>query len=118
MTSATTGPHALTRYQPKRKCNKTVKWALRPRCSAQADFLAGIWAHYADKTKGILEEGDVYEAVNAAAAVGDDRIQMKSQGYVVPDSFTHGTSEQRKGWFLKGFSTGDLIQGDTLSQAG
>ena len=84
----------------------------------QADFLAGIWAHYADKTKGILEEGDVDEAVNAAAAVGDDRIQMKSQGYVVPDSFTHGTSEQRKGWFLKGFRTGDLNQGDVFSQSG
>jgi len=77
----------------------------------QADFLAGIWAHYAQKTKGILEEGDVEEAVNAAAAVGDDRIQMKSQGYVVPDAFTHGTSEQRKSWFLKGFRTGDLNQG-------
>lgn len=77
----------------------------------QADFLAGIWAHYAQKTKGILEEGDVEEAVNAAAAVGDDRIQMQSQGYVVPDAFTHGTSEQRKTWFLKGFRAGDLSQG-------
>jgi len=82
----------------------------------QADFLAGIWAHYAEKTKGILEEGDVDEALNAAAAVGDDRIQMKSQGYVVPDSFTHGTSEQRRSWFLKGFRTGDLSQGNTLSR--
>ncbi len=77
----------------------------------QADFLAGIWAHHAQRTKGILEDGDVEEAVNAAAAVGDDRIQMKSRGYVVPDAFTHGTSEQRKGWFLKGFRTGDLAQG-------
>jgi predicted metalloprotease len=84
----------------------------------QADFLAGIWAHYAGKTKGILEEGDVEEAVNAAAAVGDDRIQMKSRGYAVPDSFTHGTSEQRKGWFLKGFRTGDLNQGNIFSEAG
>ncbi len=84
----------------------------------QADFLAGVWAHYADKTKGILEEGDVDEAVNAAAAVGDDRIQMKQQGYVVPDSFTHGTSEQRRGWFLKGFRTGDLSQGNLSSYAG
>jgi predicted metalloprotease len=85
------------------------------RLELQADFLAGVWAHYAQKTKGILEEGDVDEAVNAAAAVGDDRIQMQSQGYVVPDAFTHGTSEQRKSWFLKGFRTGDLNQGDTFS---
>ncbi len=77
----------------------------------QADFLAGIWAHYAQKTKGILEEGDVEEAVNATGAVGDDRIQMKSQGYVVPDSFTHGTSDQRKSSFLKGFKTGDPTLG-------
>jgi len=82
----------------------------------QADFLAGIWAHHADRTKDILEDGDVEEAVNAASAVGDDRIQMQSQGYVVPDAFTHGTSEQRKQWFLKGFRTGDINQGDTFSQ--
>ncbi len=80
----------------------------------QADFLAGIWAHYAEKTKDILEEGDVEEAINAASAVGDDRIQMQSQGYIVPDAFTHGTSEQRKGWFLKGFRTGNLEDGDIL----
>jgi len=87
------------------------------RLELQADFLAGIWAYYAEKTKGILEEGDVDEAVNAAGAVGDDRIQMKSQGYVVPDSFTHGTSEQRRSWFLRGFRTGDLNQGDTFAAA-
>lgn len=80
----------------------------------QADFLAGIWAHHAQRTKNILEEGDVEEAVNAAAAVGDDRIQMQSQGYVVPDAFTHGTSEQRKNAFMKGFRTGDLSQGEAL----
>jgi uncharacterized protein len=78
----------------------------------QADFLAGIWAHYAQQTKDILEEGDVEEAVNAASAVGDDRIQMQTQGYVVPDAFTHGTSQQRKEWFLKGFRTGNLEDGD------
>lgn len=82
----------------------------------QADFLAGIWAHHAQRTKNILEVGDVEEAVNAAAAVGDDRIQMQSQGYIVPDAFTHGTSEQRKTWFLKGFKSGDIDQGNTLSQ--
>lgn len=86
------------------------------RLELQADFLAGIWAHYAQKTKNILEEGDVEEAVNAASAVGDDRIQMKSQGYVVPDAFTHGTSEQRKAWFLKGFRTGSLEDGDTFKE--
>jgi len=89
--------------------------AKQVRLELQADFLAGVWAHYAHKTKDILEEGDVEEALNAAAAVGDDRIQMKSQGYVVPDAFTHGTSEQRRNWFLKGFRTGDLDQGDTFS---
>jgi predicted metalloprotease len=82
----------------------------------QADFLAGVWAFHAQRTKNILEEGDVEEAVNAAAAVGDDRIQMQSQGYIVPDAFTHGTSEQRKSWFLKGFRTGDMNQGDTFSE--
>jgi predicted metalloprotease len=82
----------------------------------QADFLAGIWAHHAQRTKNILEEGDIEEAINAAAAVGDDRIQMQSQGYVVPDAFTHGTSQQRKTWFLKGFNTGDMSQADAFSE--
>jgi uncharacterized protein len=85
------------------------------RLELQADFLAGVWAHHAQRTKNILEEGDIEEAMNAANAVGDDRIQMKSRGYVVPDAFTHGTSEQRKSWFVKGFQTGDLSQGDTFS---
>ncbi len=84
------------------------------RLELQADFYAGVWAHYTDKTKGLLEEGDLDEAINAASAVGDDRIQKQSQGYVVPESFTHGTSEQRKRWFYKGFTTGDIRQGDTF----
>ncbi len=71
----------------------------------QADFYAGIWAHYNIKN---LEEGDIEEALSAAKAVGDDAIQKRSQGYVVPDSFTHGTSEQRMKWFIKGYKTGDL----------
>lgn len=83
----------------------------------QADFLAGVWAHYADKTKNILEEGDLEEAMNAAEAVGDDRIQMKSQGYIVPDAFTHGTAAQRKKWFMKGYKTGDISQGDTFASS-
>jgi len=83
----------------------------------QADFLAGVWAHYADRTKNVLEEGDLEEAMDAASAVGDDHIQMQSQGYIVPDAFTHGTSGQRKSWFLKGYRTGDMNQGDTFSAA-
>lgn len=84
------------------------------RLELQADFYAGVWAHYTDKMKGLLEEGDLEEALNAASAVGDDRIQKQAQGYIVPDSFTHGTSEQRKRWFYKGYSTGDIRQGDTF----
>ena len=80
----------------------------------QADFLAGVWAHYANRAK-ILEAGDIEEALNAANAIGDDRLQKQSQGTVVPDAFTHGTSEQRMYWFKKGFETGDISQGDTFS---
>ena len=83
----------------------------------QADFLAGVWAHHAQRTKSILEAGDFEEALNAASAIGDDRLQKQSQGYVIPDSFTHGTSEQRKRWFKKGFETGDLSVGDTFNAA-
>lgn len=82
----------------------------------QADFLAGIWAHHADQLNNILEAGDIEEALQAANAIGDDRLQKQSQGYVVPDAFTHGTSEQRMYWFKKGYDTGDLEQGDTFSQ--
>ncbi len=88
---------------------------LSVRLELQADFLAGVWAHHAHKMKNILEEGDVEEALNAAHAIGDDRIQKKSRGYVVPDSFTHGTSEQRMRWFMKGLKTGDMKQGDTFA---
>jgi len=82
----------------------------------QADFYAGIWAHHAQKTKNILEAGDIEEAMNAAQAVGDDRIQKQSQGYVVPDSFTHGTSAQRMKWFKRGFETGNVNNGDTFKE--
>jgi predicted metalloprotease len=81
----------------------------------QADFYAGVWAHHAQEMKNILEPGDIEEALHAANAIGDDRLQMQSQGYVVPDAFTHGTSEQRMHWFKKGFDTGDVKQGDTFS---
>ncbi|MDD8025734.1 MAG: zinc metallopeptidase [Acidobacteriota bacterium] len=80
----------------------------------QADFLSGVWAHYAQRTKGFIESGDIEEGMNAASAVGDDRLQRQSRGTVVPDSFTHGTSEQRARWFRKGLETGDINQGDTF----
>ena len=83
----------------------------------QADFYAGVWTHYDQKMNQILEEGDIDEALSAANAVGDDAIQKRVQGEVVPDSFTHGTSEQRKYWFMKGYKTGDIRQGDTFNNA-
>jgi len=80
----------------------------------QADFFAGVWAHHAQQMKNILDRGDIDEALNAANAIGDDRLQKETQGYVVPESFTHGTSQQRMYWFKKGFDTGDMNQGDTF----
>ncbi len=88
---------------------------LSVRLELQADFLAGVWAHHAQRAKNILEDGDIEEALNAASAVGDDRIQRQSQGYVVPESFTHGTSEQRMRWFSKGLKAGNLNEGDTFN---
>jgi predicted metalloprotease len=79
----------------------------------QADFYAGVWAHY---NKNLLEAGDIEEALSAANAVGDNAIQSKMQGRVTPDSFTHGTSEQRMYWFKKGYTSGDIKQGDTFSR--
>lgn len=87
---------------------------LSVRLELQADFLAGVWAHYT-QSKNLLEEGDVEEALRAAAAIGDDRIQMESRGYVVPETFTHGTSEQRMQWFRLGLQSGDIRQGDTFA---
>ena len=80
----------------------------------QADYYAGVWAHHA-QGMGVLEEGDLEEALTAASAVGDDTIQKRAQGYAVPDSFTHGTSEQRKSWFYRGFQAGNLKNGDTFN---
>jgi predicted metalloprotease len=88
---------------------------LSVRLELQADFLAGVWARYADRTKHVVESGDLEEAMRAASAVGDDTLQRHAQGYVVPDSFTHGTSAQRVRWFRKGYETGDIRQGDTFS---
>ena len=88
---------------------------LSVRLELQADFLAGVWARYTDRVKHVVEAGDIEEAMRAASAVGDDRLQSRSRGYVVPDSFTHGTSEQRARWFRRGYETGDLKQGDTFN---
>lgn len=87
------------------------------RLELQADYLAGVWAHHA-QGMGVLEKGDLEEALNAASAVGDDTIQKRTRGYVVPDSFTHGTSEQRKTWFYRGFEAGNLEEGDTFGSGG
>lgn len=89
---------------------------LSVRLELQADFLAGVWAHHAERRNpGLLEEGDLEEGLRAAAAIGDDRLQEQARGVVVPDSFTHGSSEQRVRWFRKGLATGDLSQGDTFA---
>lgn len=101
-------------HSQKRSISERAYNDLSVRLELQADFLSGVWAHHAEKMKNILEEGDIEEALRAANAIGDDRLQMQSQGYVVPESFTHGTSEQRMRWFKKGIQTGDLSQGDTF----
>lgn len=90
---------------------------LQVRLELQADYLSGVWAHHA-QGMGYLEEGDLEEALTAASAVGDDTIQKRTRGYAVPESFTHGTSEQRKEWFYKGFRAGDLNDGNTFNAPG
>ena len=80
----------------------------------QADFYAGIWAHYDQKMKNVIDKNDIEEALNAANAIGDDRLQRESQGTITPDAFTHGTSAQRMYWFKKGYDTGDISQGNTF----
>lgn len=99
----------------RRRISKKDYNELSVRLELQADFLAGVWAHHTQRNTGILEEGDIEEAIRAAHVIGDDHIQLQQQGYVVPGSFTHGTSEQRKRWFLKGYQSGDISQGDTFS---
>ena len=88
---------------------------LSVRMELQADCFAGVWANHADRARGVLEEGDVEEALNAASAIGDDRMQRRSQGYVVPDAFTHGSSAQRVRWFERGLETGELGACDTFN---
>ena len=99
--------HAARGRQSKEEANR-----MSVRLELQADFLAGVWAHHAQRRWQILEEGDVEEALRAATAIGDDRLQEQSRGVVVPESFTHGTSEQRVRWFVRGFKTGDVTFGE------
>ena len=87
---------------------------LSVRLELHADYLAGVWAHHAQQNRDVLEPGDVKEALDAAAAIGDDRLQMETQGYVVPESFTHGTSEQRVRWFSEGLKSGDFLGGNRI----
>jgi predicted metalloprotease len=89
---------------------------LQVRMELQADCYAGIWAHHADRARQIIEQGDVNEALNAASAVGDDTIQKRTQGHVVPDSFTHGSAEQRMTWFKRGLETGTVQSCDTFAR--
>lgn len=96
-----------------RQTNKAEANKLSVALELQADFYAGVWAHY---NKKYLDEGDIEEALSAANAVGDDAIQKRTQGDVIPDSFTHGSSDQRMKWFMKGYKTGDIKQGDTFSE--
>jgi uncharacterized protein len=102
-------------HAQRERLSETEYNELSVKLELQADFLAGVWAYHANRTKSIIEPGDVEEALNAASAIGDDRLQKQFQGHVVPDSFTHGTSEQRVRWFKKGLTTGDTQQGDTFS---
>jgi len=101
---------SLRRRISKKEYNK-----LSVKLELQADYFAGVWAHHIQKTKHVLDEGDIEEAINAANSVGDDRLQKQHQGYVVPDAFTHGTSEQRMRWFIKGFKSGNIKDGDTFN---
>jgi uncharacterized protein len=101
--------HAAQQRMGKREANE-----LSVRLELQADYYAGVWAHHTQRVARILEPGDIEEALNAANAIGDDRLQKQGQGYVVPDSFTHGSSEQRIRWFKRGYERGDLQGGDTF----
>lgn len=87
---------------------------LSVRLELQADCYSGVWANHADRARQVIEPGDIDEALNAASQIGDDRLQQQSRGYVTPDSFTHGTSEQRARWFKNGFRTGDMNSCNTF----
>lgn len=103
--------------EARRRLSESEYNKLSVKLELQADFYAGLWAHKAQNLKDFrLDAGDLEEALNAANAIGDDKLQEQAQGQVVPDSFTHGTSAQRVYWFKKGFETGDIRQGDTFNQ--
>lgn len=104
--------------QQRSRSNEREANRMTVRLELQADYYAGVWAHYAQNILKVVEEGDIAEALNAAAAVGDDRLQMQTQGTIVPDAFTHGTSEQRMEWFKRGYQSGRLEDGDTFSKRG
>jgi predicted metalloprotease len=97
-----------------RRLGKAEANRLSVRLELQADYLAGVWAHHAQRSRQILERGDIEEAMAAATAIGDDRLQREAQGYIVPDSFTHGTSEQRVRWFRRGLETGNFQAAEQL----
>jgi hypothetical protein len=99
----------LQRQSSKARANE-----LSVRLELQADCLSGVWAHHAQKSRAILEQGDIEEALNAASAIGDDRLQMEAQGYVAPDTFTHGSAAQRVRWFTQGIQSGDVNQCNTF----
>ena len=99
------------------RANPTEANALSVRLELQADCFAGLWAYHAERTRQILEAGDIEEALNAASAIGDDRLQQQARGYIAPDSFTHGSSAQRVRWFKRGIAAGDLRQCDTFNAA-
>jgi uncharacterized protein len=98
----------------KSRVGETQANALSVRLELQADCLAGVWAYHADRTRNIVEAGDIEEALTAASAIGDDRLQQQARGYAVPDTFTHGTSAQRVQWFRRGIESGDLNQCNTF----
>lgn len=102
-------------HQLQRQSNQAQANHLSVRLELQADCLAGVWANHANRTRNILEHGDVEEALNAASSIGDDRMQKQSRGYVTPDSFTHGTSEQRVRWFSTGLEKGQIGACDTFN---
>ena len=99
-----------------RRSSQTDANKLSVNLELQADCLAGVWAHHADRVRGLLEQGDVEEGLRAAAAIGDDRLQRQSRGYVTPDSFTHGTSEQRVRWFRTGLESGNVGDCNTFNR--
>lgn len=101
-------------YSKRNRISETEFNKLLVKMELQADYLAGVWAHYAARSN-LLDEGDIEEALHAASMIGDDRIQKDTWGYVVPDSFTHGSSEQRSSWFMKGYRYGTIAAGDTFS---